>query len=92
MGGRNGVSLSLPAPQSDVIDTTGAGDAFAAAFLAAELRGEKLEACLKAGDRGGSDCRDAGRRPARPRAVQAYSMKTFTASDLPLASTTESVT
>ena len=48
VGGRKGVTLSLPAPQSDVIDTTGAGDAFAAAFLATELRGEKLETCLKA--------------------------------------------
>lgn len=32
VGGRSGVSVSLPAPPSEVIDTTGAGDAFAAAF------------------------------------------------------------
>jgi sugar/nucleoside kinase (ribokinase family) len=48
VGGRKGVTLSLPAPQSEVIDTTGAGDAFAAAFLATELTGGKLDACLKA--------------------------------------------
>lgn len=54
IGGRSGVSMSLPAPQSDVIDTTGAGDAFAAAFLAAEMRGDKLEACLTAGIEAGA--------------------------------------
>jgi len=54
VGGRNGVSLSLPAPQSDVIDSTGAGDAFAAAFLAAELRGEKPDSCLRAGIEAGA--------------------------------------
>jgi sugar/nucleoside kinase (ribokinase family) len=49
LGGRKGVTLSLPAPQSDVIDSTGAGDAFAAAFIAAELKGGTSEACLAAG-------------------------------------------
>jgi sugar/nucleoside kinase (ribokinase family) len=49
IGGRRGVTLSLPAPPADVIDTTGAGDAFAGAFLAAEMRGEPLETCLRAG-------------------------------------------
>ena len=55
VGGRKGVALSMPAPLSDVVDTTGAGDAFAAAFLAAELRGQPLDACLKAGIAAGSE-------------------------------------
>ena len=49
LGGRKGVALSLPAPTSDVVDSTGAGDAFAAAFIAAELKGEAADACLRAG-------------------------------------------
>jgi sugar/nucleoside kinase (ribokinase family) len=55
VGNRRGVALSMPAPLSDVIDTTGAGDAFAAAFLAAELSGQPLDACLKAGIAAGSE-------------------------------------
>lgn len=55
IGGRNGVQLSMPAPLSDVIDTTGAGDAFAAAFLACELAGHPVEACLKAGVEAGAE-------------------------------------
>ena len=55
LGGRKGVTLSMPAPQSDVVDTTGAGDAFAAAFLACELKGQPLDACLKAGIAAGSE-------------------------------------
>jgi sugar/nucleoside kinase (ribokinase family) len=38
---------SASAPTADVIDTTGAGDAFAAAFVAARLSGELVERCLQ---------------------------------------------
>jgi sugar/nucleoside kinase (ribokinase family) len=38
-GERNGLRLALPAPEVEAVDTTGAGDAFAAAFIAAELNG-----------------------------------------------------
>ena len=37
---------SAPAPAAATLDTTGAGDAFAAAFVAARLRGEESEGCL----------------------------------------------
>jgi sugar/nucleoside kinase (ribokinase family) len=55
IGGRGGVQMLLPAPPRDVIDTTGAGDAFAAAFIACELQGNGIEACLKAGIEAGAD-------------------------------------
>jgi sugar/nucleoside kinase (ribokinase family) len=38
---------SAPAPAARAIDTTGAGDAFAAAFVAARLAGEEIESCLR---------------------------------------------
>lgn len=37
------------APVSQLVDTTGAGDLFAAGFLAARCRGRPLKACLEAG-------------------------------------------
>jgi sugar/nucleoside kinase (ribokinase family) len=54
LGDASGVLIALPAPEVEVVDTTGAGDAFAAGFLASELRGEPLEARLRAGIEAGA--------------------------------------
>ena len=40
LGGRDGVRVLLPAPEVTVVDSTGAGDAFAAGFIAAHLGGD----------------------------------------------------
>jgi len=47
--------LSLPAPAVTIVDSTGAGDAFAAAFIAAELAGNADEACLRAAISAGAE-------------------------------------
>ncbi|MGD2158314.1 MAG: carbohydrate kinase family protein [Anaerolineales bacterium] len=44
----------VPAPQVRVVDTTGAGDAFAAGFIAAILRGEALVEACRAGNHAGA--------------------------------------
>ncbi|WP_018184856.1 carbohydrate kinase family protein [Kaistia granuli] len=43
------IRLKAPAPQVKVVDTTGAGDAFLAGFLAARLAGKPLDICLNRG-------------------------------------------
>ena len=46
----NGIRAVVPAePVDKVIDTTGAGDQFAAGFLSGHAKGESLEMCLKRG-------------------------------------------
>ncbi|HEX9448107.1 MAG TPA: sugar kinase [Dongiaceae bacterium] len=53
--GPGGTCLAqLPAPKVDVIDTTGAGDAFLAGYLTAHLAGASLDACLRQGVAAGS--------------------------------------
>ncbi len=49
LGGKAGITHSLPAPVVNVLDTTGAGDAFAGGFIAALMAGEALESCLAQG-------------------------------------------
>jgi sugar/nucleoside kinase (ribokinase family) len=69
VGDRNGIVLAMPARPSDVVDTTGAGDAFAAAFIACELGGGLLERCLRAGiDAGAEAVTRIGGQPAGPSA------------------------
>tara|TARA_R110002124_G_scaffold144122_13_gene309038 strand:+ start:7071 stop:7955 length:885 start_codon:yes stop_codon:yes gene_type:complete len=49
LGGREGVRVALPAQIVPVVDSTGAGDAFAAGLLAAHLAGQDMAAALAAG-------------------------------------------
>jgi sugar/nucleoside kinase (ribokinase family) len=50
LGLQDGKSIEIPAaPVAQVVDTTGAGDLFAAGFLAGRCRGRPLKACLEAG-------------------------------------------
>ena len=46
----------FPAYEGPVVDTTGAGDAFVAGFLAALSRGESLPGCVQIGNGAGAKC------------------------------------
>jgi sugar/nucleoside kinase (ribokinase family) len=63
---RGGVLLeAVPAPVATAIDSTGAGDAFAGAFLAADLAGADLVAAARAGCSAGAEAVTLlGGRPA----------------------------
>lgn len=59
--------ISLPAPAVTVVDSTGAGDAFAAAFIAAELAGNADAACLRAAINAGAEAvQQVGGQPRGP--------------------------
>jgi sugar/nucleoside kinase (ribokinase family) len=51
---RGGERHRLPAPQVEVVDTTGAGDAFNAGFVHAWLKGHDPRSCLRAAVEAGS--------------------------------------
>jgi sugar/nucleoside kinase (ribokinase family) len=69
LGDANGIRLSAGAPQVEVEDTTGAGDAFVAGFLAAQMRGGDEAACLAAGIAAGSEAvQHIGGQPGRQHA------------------------
>jgi len=56
IGVENGETIEIPAaPVDRVVDTTGAGDLFAAGFLAARCRGQELRVCLEVGARAAAE-------------------------------------
>lgn len=66
LGDRSGIHISLPAQVTEVVDSTGAGDAFAAGFLTAEFGGGSPEECLRAGiEAGGRAVATIGGQPER---------------------------
>ncbi len=48
------IAERIPTPQVNVVDTTGAGDAFAAGLISALLHGEDLPSACRAGNRAGA--------------------------------------
>ena len=64
IGGRNGIRVELPAPEVTVVDSTGAGDAFAAGFIAARLAGAgEAEALARAIEAGAKAVQSIGGQP-----------------------------
>lgn len=65
LGGLHGVRLTMEAPVVTVVDSTGAGDAFAAGFLAAHVDGASAEVALAhAIEAGAKAVRSIGGQPA----------------------------
>ncbi|MEV0383722.1 sugar kinase [Nonomuraea sp. NPDC050643] len=61
---RGEIVATVEAMSAEVVDSTGAGDAFAAGFLTATLQGVREEAALQAGCRAGAECvAQVGGRP-----------------------------
>ena len=64
IGSREGVRIDLPAPAVSVVDSTGAGDAFAAGFIAARLAGaDEREALTRAIEAGAKAVQSIGGQP-----------------------------
>jgi sugar/nucleoside kinase (ribokinase family) len=75
-----GSLLKVPAPATDVVDTTGAGDSFVAGFLHAWLRGRSIEECLEYGVCAGTlSTRTLGGTGAQPAAseLESYRISRF---------------
>ena len=51
----DGIDVRVPAPRVRAIDTTGAGDVFAGAFLTARLRREPIDRALRIGNRAAAE-------------------------------------
>jgi ribokinase len=65
------VATPLPAPPVEVVDTTGAGDAFCGAFAARLAAAPDPVAAARAGVAAGSlACTRAGAQPSMPRAAE----------------------
>lgn len=63
-GDKSGISASAPAATLEVVDTTGAGDAFFAGFIAELIAGGGLQKCLEEGNAAGASA--AGQFGAQP--------------------------
>ena len=63
-----GEEISVPASSAEVVDTTGAGDAFCAGFLCGLLGGKSLDYCGRMGNRVAAKCIEVvGARTGLPR-------------------------
>jgi sugar/nucleoside kinase (ribokinase family) len=71
IGGAEGIVLTLPAVRTAMVDSTGAGDAFAAGFITTLLAGGDERACLAAGIAAGAEAVGVvgGQPPAKRRHV-----------------------
>lgn len=66
LGDRTGTQIEMAAPTVPVIDSTGAGDAFAAGFIAALLDGQDAKAAMAGGIAAGAQAvQQVGGQPAR---------------------------